>query len=556
VSVKTKPADIYQEYLNDIDYKTAMGFVKDWPMYTRFVEGKQWPPATEETKHMPRPVINVCDQTVENKRSNILSQQLKMKFRPKEMMEGDEMPDAVAEDFSDMAENTWYNVDQDTLTEEMVNDCIELGSGILHYYFDNNVVGGTSMAWQGEIKGEQIDPIDIVYGNNRLHPYQTQMQPFITVKRRKDIDVVKKQAKATGEDWQLITADESTDTDATYDNDKVESKNGKEVSTYTKYYKEKGEVYFVEVTNNATVRKKSSLAPDLEDAEPFKLYPIVHLGFKRRRKSVYYRSMIADIIPSQKAINWGMGMQLLSVQQTAWPKIIAKVGALTQSVTNIPGEVLEDNYTGGIDGFKYMQMPNTPNTVPALLDTLLNMTRSVTGITEVSTGEVLGANTSAAAIIALQNQAQKPNDAYMRTVVSATKQIGEIWENFFKSFYTLPRPIVGKDAQGKPVGKVFEGTKGRGIEFDLIVDVGPASTYSESLQVSVLDGYADRGWIDKYTHADNMPSTVLPQSIREQFEEEREQAPQLAPEQQALVDQLSPEEQQAVMANPQLLEGL
>ena len=64
------------------------------------------------------------------------------------------------------------------------------------------------------------------------------------------------------------------------------------------------------------------------------------LGFKRRRKCAYYRSFIEDIIPNQKSLNWGMGMQLLSVQQTAWPKIISKVNALQQAITNTPGEVV------------------------------------------------------------------------------------------------------------------------------------------------------------------------------------------------------------------------
>jgi len=50
-------------------------------------------------------------------------------------------------------------------------------------------------------------------------------------------------------------------------------------------------------------------------------------------------------------------MMLLSVQQTAWPKIIAKVGALTQTVTNEPGEILTDHFING-EGIKYMQPPN------------------------------------------------------------------------------------------------------------------------------------------------------------------------------------------------------
>lgn len=560
MKVSTDPGKIYQEYLNDVDYKTAMEFTKTWPEFTRFVEGKQWPKPTEKTKYMPRPVINICDQTVENKRSNILSQQLKMQFRAKEITEEtEERDEEIAQDFSDMAENTWYDLDQDTLTEEAVNDAIEIGNGILHYYFDNNIVGGTYTKYRGEIQGETIDPMDVMFGNNRLKPYQIQKQPWITIRRKRNVKDVIEEAKKHGKNADKIEADTDDTHDEQYDNAKVESKNSSEVTTFTKYYKQNGEVWYVEVTKDATIRKPQKLAPtvviDEEDmSEPFKKYPLVHIGFKRRRKSVYYRSLIEDIIPNQKSLNWGLGMQLLSVQQTAWPKIIAKVGALTQQVTNEPGEILYDNALQG-DGFKYMQMPNTPPTAMNLTQTIMEMTKNVVGVSEVSTGESIGANMAASAIIALQNQAQKPNDAYMRVIVSAIKQVGEIWECFFKSYYNIDRPIKGKDENGKKITKIFNGENGRGVEFDLMVDVGPASMYSESLQVAVLDQYADRQWIDKYKHAEYMPKNVLPQGIREQFAKEEE----LAQEQEEMglnQQQLTPEEQQYLQANPQLMEGL
>ena len=563
MKIAKDPGGIYQEYLNDIDYKTAMGFVSKWPELTNFIEGKQWPAPTEETKYLPRPVINVCDQTVENKRSNILSQQLKMQFRLRELPEdeNDAMND-VAQDFSDMAENTWYNVDQDTLTEEMVNDAICIGNGILFYYFDNDYVGGTKKKYKGKIDGELIDPMDIVYGNNRLKSYQVQKQPFIIIVRSRDADEVRKQAKKNGEGWELIEPDTNADPDEKYTSAKVESKNSNEVKTFTKFWKENGEVYWCEVTKTSTAQKPRPLAPQIEGQpnEKFTLYPIVHTVLKRKRKCVYGRSLIEDIIPNQKALNWGMGMQLLSVQQTAWPKIIAKVGALTQQITNVPGEVLEDNYQGGADGFKYMQMPNTPNTVPALMQTILDMTRNVVGVSEVSTGESIGANMAASAIIALQNQAQKPNDGYMQIVVQSIQAIGEIWEQFYKCFYTIDRTIKGKDEDGNPVPKVFNGEKGRGIEFDLIVDVGPSSMFSESLQVSTLDSYADRQWIDKYQHSKYMPTSVLPQGLREELDKEQELIKQQAEEQamnpQDIMGQMTPEEQRYLMENPQLMEGL
>ena len=564
MNIKLDPGSIWQEYINDLDYKTAMGFVKAWPMYTNFIEGKQWPAATEETKFMPRPVINICDQTVENKRSNILSQQLKMQFRLKEKPE-DESMEELAKDFTDMAAETWYDIMYDSLLKEKTNDAISLGTGITHYYFDNDYVGGTKVKYVGKMCGENIDPMDLILGNNRLKPYQSQLQPFMTVKRRKNVSEVVETAKKHGENWDLIKPDKEVDSNEKYDSARVESRNGEEVTTLTKYYKKNGEVWWTETTEKSIVRKPKRLSPT---ETKFTLYPLDMLGMKRRRKCAYYRSFIEDIIPNQKALNWGIGMQLLSIQQTAWPKIIAKQGALAQTVTNSPGEILIDESPfGSGDGFKYMQMPNTPNTVPALMQSMLDMTRSVVGITEVSTGESIGANMAAAAIIALQNQAQRPNDDYMNDVVASVKREGEIWEMFFKCFYTFPRYIKSEDEEGNEISKLFDASKAKDVEFDLMVDVGPSSVFSESLQVAILDTMKAEGDIDKFQRARYYPKTAIPQGLREELEKEEENKKEMEEQQamnpqnpqgnpQDIMSQLTPEEQAYLQQNPQLMEGL
>lgn len=46
------------------------------------------------------------------------------------------------------------------------------------------------------------------------------------------------------------------------------------------------------------------------------------------------------MIPTQKAVNWLMGMNVLSAQDTAWPKLLVKENALRQEITNQPGEII------------------------------------------------------------------------------------------------------------------------------------------------------------------------------------------------------------------------
>ena len=275
MKIKTAPQDIDQEVKNDIDYKTIMGFNKKWPEYTRFIEGIQWPPKTEATKYMPRPVINICDQTIENKRSNILSQQLKMQFRLKEIPVDNEQlleeVEAIAQDFTDMAENTWYDIEQDVLLKEQTNDTLSLGTGVVHYYFDPDYVGGTYHKYIGKMKGEVIDPMDLILGNNQLKPYQFQQQPWFIIQRRRDFNKTVETAKKRGQNWERIEPDGTADENEQYDSAKVDSKNSQEVTTRTKYYKKDGEVWWLEVTENATVVKPTRLSPT-ENCK-FELYP-------------------------------------------------------------------------------------------------------------------------------------------------------------------------------------------------------------------------------------------------------------------------------------------
>lgn len=538
--VTKDPLNIYGEYQRDLDYKTQMGFTYDWPKYVDFVEGKQWPPATEKTKNMPRPVINICDFTVENKQSNILSQAVKMVYSPEELPEDPALAEQViqaSEDYTDAAENVWHDIDQDGLNEDAVNDAITLGTGIWHFYFDATVHGGTFNKFVGQMVGETIDPMDICFGNPQLKPSQMQKQPYIIIKGRKDTEMLRERAKKTGEGAEHIQSD-LDNPDEKYNSGQKDLDKAYKTTTYTKYYRENGEIWWMEVTADAIVQKPRRLSPD--KAKPFTLYPIEVLTFKRRKRCIYGRSIVADMIANQRMLNTGLGLMFLSIQQTAWPKVIAKMEALRQPITNEPGEILVDYSSDGVDGVKFMQPPNFSQFPVILTDKLLELTRQVTGVTEVATGEVIGANMAASAIIALQNQAKKPNEMYQQRYFRCVKNIGRIYEEFFKTYYGLPMPITATGDDGEQFTKMFTGTQYADMAFGLEIDVGPASVFSESLQVNIIEKMYDKGDIDKYAYIKYMPKNVVPQDLKQDFDREK----------QAMQEQMMMQEQ-AMQAMPQ-----
>lgn len=566
MAIKTDNGSVWAEYQRGINYQTKMGFATNWAENIRLKEGNMWPAPTEKTKYMPRPVFNQLDFIVENKLSNILGQSLKMIFSPEELPQGDNGEDLsakieelnnAAEDMTDMAQNTWNDIDQETLSEECVDDVLTIGTGAFHYYFDNTITGGVFTKYVGKLQGDIIDPMDLFLGNPQLRPTQTQKQPWIIIRTREDVEIIKEKAKENGENYLSITADDKQDNQ--YDNAKNDIDEANKVTCLTKYYKDKGQIYWTKVTESAVVQKPIPLAPE-GAVIPCTLYPVEIVVFKPRKKSVFGRAIIDDIKKNNIAINWGIGMMLLSVQQTAWPKIIAKVGALVQSITNEPGEIITDhNLQQGFDGIKYMQPPNFSTTPVVLAEKILDITRQVTGVTEVNAGEVIGANMAAAAIIALQNQAKKPNERYEKIFARSTKNIGKIWEMFYKTYYNMPRPIQAKDKEGKDITKVFDGSKYAEMGFGLSVDVGPASIFNESLQVSIIEKMYDKGDLDKYGYVKYMPKNTVPSELRQDFKKEAEQIEeqqQTMGQADQIMSQLTPKELQELQNNPALLDEM
>lgn len=573
-----EPEQILAEYQKDWNYKQNIGMTTNIPIFLDFIEGKQWPQSTPATARLPRPVVNICDWMVENKLSNILSQDLSFIFTPlevaKEPEQNQKMLDA-AELFENFAEKTWGSINQDEINKDVVRDALSTGTGIWHYYWDNSIKGGYVDKYIGDIACESIDVLDIAMGNPKLKPIQLQKQPYIIIRNRKDTALCRELSKKNGKGYQDITSDD-TDKYEAYTDGRRDITDAGKTTTYIKYYKQHGEVYWTEVCENAIIQKPRRLTPSYKDADGNEvaghkagLYPLEILIFKGNKKSTYGRSMLNDVIPTQKMINSQLGFMAMAMEATAWPKLLVKSEAIKQSMTNRPGEIIVDTYTGGSDGAKYMQPPNFSEMPLALNETLLDMTRMTSGVTEVTTGEQIGANMAASAIMALQSQAAKPTEGYQEILYSAIENIGRIYEQFYKCQYNTPRQVIVGDDEDLVV-KSATAVDYADIPLSLEVSVQAKTTYDDALTMTFLDTMASRDWITKLQYVNAAPKGSISAELIKEFEEEQRlldeqkaQQEQLAAQQSniqsqadGIVSQLSTEEQQAVMANPQLLNSL
>ncbi len=499
--------ELWQQYENGLEYQRSMGFRTDFPMYIRFKEGDQWAAPTARTRNLPRPVFNIVEMFIRHKRAAVLNQSVALSYAAEEDDGGDAgMAVQGARDLTDYAQQLWEHMDQDGLNREMMDDAATLGSGILHYYYDTEVIGDGRMPFVGEIRGENIDPLNIFFGDPQQR--DVQKQPYIVIASRRRVREVQELARRAGLPERVcgtIGRDEAA-MDEAYDAARIEVRDEDKCTVLTKYYRINGQVYFDRATRTVELVRRQSLTP--VGRRPMTMYPIVMMVWHPRKKCIYGIGEAEGIIPNQKAINFNIAMLLLSVQQTAWPKLLSTPGAIRQPVTNEPGEHIID-YSAGGNGIRYLNPPVFSSTAMNLSTAVMELSRTVAGVSEVITGEMTGSEMAASAIIALQTQAKTPIEEIQKRYWNVLKQVGRIWLEFILAYYVFDRPLyVNRD--GKRELRHFNGARYRDIGFALSVDVGASSEFSEVLSQTTLDNFLANGYITVDQYIELASKNVVP----------------------------------------------
>lgn len=540
--------EMQKQYQDGLSYKRRMGFLDKWPEYERFKAGDQWPAATQRTKHLPRPVFNVIKMIETHKVATVMSEQIKMVYSAQEIVEDNQMDVDVGELFSRYSEATWERIKQDELNEEALDIAANTGTCVLHYYWDNGVKGGKAYPWIGEMQGEVIDPINVFFGNPQQR--NVQKQNYIIISSRELVSNVKEYAKANGVSEAIraqIKPDKETN-DQGYDMAKVELNDTSKVTVLTRYWREDGKIMFAKTSCGITLKKPTDTG--------LSRYPIAVMQWERRKKSIFGIGDTEGLIPNQKAVNMLVAMQILSVQLTGWPKMVYKSQAIDPSkVTNAPGEMIEDRMPPGQgDGVKYLNPGAISPSAANLVEAILGYTRQMTGADEAATGSAPSAQLNATAIMLLQKAAAIPIESIKRRFYRLIEDIGRIWEDFFKVKYNLPRQVKLQDDDGEEYAQMFDGSQYQDTELNLKIDVGPSSTYSESLVLSSLNDALNRGNITYEQFLKYAPRNVVP--FRDRLMKEMEEKKGIIGIIEQFVSNMQPEEQEmfaSMMPEEQLM---
>lgn len=555
---------IWDDWQKGLEYQKKLHLKETCEQCVDFFEGRQWPQATERTKNMPRPVENIIEMIVNNKKANILSSKISVVYKPLTYnIENQAVAVEGASSFTSFAKHIAKEIKQEDLDNMAIKDGLVKGPYIYHYFWDKEKKTGMAK-FDGGLNGQIIDCLSIVFANPKQK--DEQKQKWIIIQSRENVQTLKEIAKKNGitkTEIELIQSDD--DSEKNYN---AEEQDGEEYATVlTKYFRKNGEVYYIKSTKNMIIQEETPLTPDAkkiklqldeenktdEDMEQvdadkpaqtmFKinLYPIVIDAYKDREKSIYGRGEVEPLISTQKSINFNLAMMQMTGQNMGFPKIKVRPNALQgKQITNAPGEIITD-YSPGFDGITYMTPPAFSNTPLVLTDKMIELTRTVTGATEVASGEVLGKNMSGSAIVALQTQAKVPIEDMQKRFWRVHEKIAKIWEQFFKAYYRFDVPYVVENDNKREVN-TFNGSKYQSMDFETTIDVGSGSAYSESLSINLLEQALQRGDITFDDYIDLYPETAMP--FKAKLKEIRKKV------------LLPPEISQKIMANPQLSQAV
>jgi hypothetical protein len=206
-------------------------------------------------------------------------------------------------------------------------------------------------------------------------------------------------------------------------------------------------------------------------------------------------------------------MSLLNAQENAWGKYIAMPDALKgQKITNEPGQVLID-YTKTGNGIKKMTEQAMHSFPLEVINTLVNLTRSVSGASEVMTGETIGANMSGAALAQLQAQAQMPIEDLRDTFWQAKKKQGKVLAQFYKHFYLdadFSYEKTDPSTNDKSViSDKFSSRDFEALDFDIVVEATQGTRSSAASDIAMLDGLLSGGHIGIEAYVNAYPDEAV-----------------------------------------------
>ena len=482
--------ELWRMYRNGSAYQQSLGLVQTVKTNVAFYEGDQWAPATKATANLPRPVVNMVKFVCRNKRARLTLTPIKLVYHCEKAPE-------LGDRFTKFAAYLDREMRMRELDSKVIKDALIKGSYCYHLYWDAHPLFGNE---EGKLCCEVLDPMHVYFANP--NEQDEQKQEWILIASRVPLAAVKRMADA-GVDKTLLAADGAEWGES-------EQKDSDLVTVLTRYFRQEGQVYCERATKYTMLTAARPLSPSVggKDAGALgsvraSLYPVVFGSYEERENSIYGLSEAESIVPNQRIINQILGLEALAIQNSAWGKYIVTKDALKgQRISNEPGEVLVD-YSATGNGIRKLEHASLSSLPVHYVDSLTNLTRSVSGSSEIMTGEQLS-NLSGTAIAQLQSQANKPIEEMRERFWRAKERLGMVVVQCCKLYYDRK---VWRDEDGAE--NVFDADEYLDYPMSVTVEACVGTGATAAADINLLETLFAKGAIDAYTFVKAYPNEAL-----------------------------------------------
>jgi hypothetical protein len=489
-------------------------------------------------------VFNIIKRIINYYVASIMARKIKGQYSVENVPDAPEQPDGTEDPYdeelrnvatllSSSAELKWEKDKMDSLLRDALFDGANSGDMCAYVYWDSTIETGQDA--KGDFVTELVDGGNVFFGNP--NDRRVEKQPYILISGRDSVKNLKEEAKrnkASADDIESITADESTEYQAGEKGKQELNNQGEDgkCNYLIKLWKQDGSVWWSKSTKHTIVRKAVNMN--------IRRYPIAWGNFENIKNSYHGQAVATGIIPNQIYINKQFAMTMLWLMNMAYGKVIFDSTRI-QSWSNQLNVAIP--VQGDVTGATYQLQPGQMNgIVMDVIEKAIQYTKDMLGANDSALGDVNAEQASGAAIIATQKQSIIPLENVQASLYQFVEDIYLIWGEFYLSKYNADRKI--SYIKGDKVGtEVFNSTPYQDILLRCKVDIGPSSYWSEVASMQTLDALLKDQKIDMIQYLERVPNGIIPrkqeliEGIKAQMQQQQQQAQAQAEQQQIVSEQ-------------------
>ncbi len=490
------PQSVQAEYEKGKEYKSGIDLFNMVKDCERFYEGDQW--AGVKTKQVRPITVNFIRQIAHYKVAQIVSDDVGQDIEPF-------LPDEAAKQAAKILEQSIDRVVErqkiKDMHRELLRDAYIDGDVALYFYWDERQSSGMEGV-PGDIAAETLMNTNVIFGDPSSR--RVQAQPYMIVVQRLPVEAIRKIAEACG----CAEADSiQGDAESMYVGEDEVSNSGNMGTLLTRFWKENDKVHFCKVCGTVMVK-----APEPTEMT---LYPIAYMSWCPRKRSCHGVLEVAELINAQISINKQYTALAYQLNNNAMPKLV-------YSMNQFPDGWKPEATVIGVHGDPTKALTGVAGSMPipteatGITQNLLDTVKNVAGANDAALGNIKNPDNTSA-IVAVQQATAAPLSLTRLSYYQFVEDYTRIIIDMMHAYYGTREVKVNQQTVNE-LGEAEMHSETQMYDFsmlpvsalDLNIQIGAASYWAETLQVTTLDNLMRAGIIpDAVEYLERVPGGMV-----------------------------------------------